>query len=336
MKPRPSGPTLPAAPPSPLPSPTSRPADVLVTLRRPQQHAGARPHAALAPDGANLVLRGRPPPPPNYRNDVQQRLRDYIVAVMRHYPTSTPGTWSTKRPRDTPNAANPYRTDSPWYQRLRAGGDDGTRVRARRLHVRQPGARRHRQEQREHEADVERLQHRAARQTRQRHAGSCSARECRRAHRRRGPPVPPAAQRRRVAGDRRPRRRWRRSRARWSTTSPSSTCPSTRIPASCFAQRTIPPCLADWAPRPPQPLLSQQATLYRALVQCLQPPQRHLDHPLGHRRQPHLAQQLSRDPHQPSVAVRYRRQSEVGLLDGGRSGTGSCHSRASLICRGRQ
>src|SRR6202008_4526443 len=36
-------------------------------------------------------------------------------------------------------------------------------------------------------------------------------------------------------------------------------------PGTCFAQRAIPPCLADLGANPPQTVLSQQATLYRAL-----------------------------------------------------------------------
>jgi endo-1,4-beta-xylanase len=36
-------------------------------------------------------------------------------------------------------------------------------------------------------------------------------------------------------------------------------------PGNCFSARAIPPCLADLGANPPQSVLSQQATLYRAL-----------------------------------------------------------------------
>jgi len=36
-------------------------------------------------------------------------------------------------------------------------------------------------------------------------------------------------------------------------------------PGTCYSQRTIPPCLADFGANPPQQVLSDQALLYRAL-----------------------------------------------------------------------
>src|SRR4051794_19366217 len=36
-------------------------------------------------------------------------------------------------------------------------------------------------------------------------------------------------------------------------------------PGTCYSQQAIPPCLADYGASPPQTVLSQQATLYRAL-----------------------------------------------------------------------
>lgn len=43
-------------------------------------------------------------------------------------------------------------------------------------------------------------------------------------------------------------------------------------PGTCYSQRTIPPCLADYGASPPQAALSQQATLYRALFNAFNRP----------------------------------------------------------------
>ena len=61
-------------------------------------------------------------------------------------------------------------------------------------------------------------------------------------------------------------------------------------PGTCFSQRTIPPCMADYGASPPQSVLSDQARTVSRAVQRLQPPERHVDHHLGRRRQSHLAE----------------------------------------------
>jgi len=43
-------------------------------------------------------------------------------------------------------------------------------------------------------------------------------------------------------------------------------------PANCFVALTIPPCLADYGTNPPNSVLSQQATLYRALFTAFNRP----------------------------------------------------------------
>jgi endo-1,4-beta-xylanase len=43
-------------------------------------------------------------------------------------------------------------------------------------------------------------------------------------------------------------------------------------PGTCFSAATIPPCLADYGANPPQSVLSQQATLYRALFNAFNRP----------------------------------------------------------------
>jgi endo-1,4-beta-xylanase len=43
-------------------------------------------------------------------------------------------------------------------------------------------------------------------------------------------------------------------------------------PGTCFAQRAIPPCLADYGASPPQSVLSQQALKYRELFNAFNRP----------------------------------------------------------------
>jgi endo-1,4-beta-xylanase len=57
---------------------------------------------------------------------VQQRLCQYIDAVVRRYPQIYAWDVVNEVATDTPNAANPYRTDSPWYQAYAVGGNDGS------------------------------------------------------------------------------------------------------------------------------------------------------------------------------------------------------------------
>jgi len=57
---------------------------------------------------------------------VQQRLCQYMDAVVRRYPQIYAWDVVNEVASDTQNAANPYRTDSPWYQAYAAGGNDGS------------------------------------------------------------------------------------------------------------------------------------------------------------------------------------------------------------------
>jgi endo-1,4-beta-xylanase len=58
----------------------------------------------------------------NYRIDVQQRLCQYINAVVTRYPQIYAWDVVNEVASDTQNAANPYRTNSPWYQAYLAAG----------------------------------------------------------------------------------------------------------------------------------------------------------------------------------------------------------------------
>jgi endo-1,4-beta-xylanase len=64
--------------------------------------------------------------PVNYRIDVQQRLRDYIRAVMFHWPDCYAWDVVNEVATDDPNATNPYRTASPWYIAYSVGGAVGS------------------------------------------------------------------------------------------------------------------------------------------------------------------------------------------------------------------
>jgi endo-1,4-beta-xylanase len=63
--------------------------------------------------------------PAGYRAAVQQRLRTYIYAVVQQFPNIYAWDVVNEVATDTPNAANPYRTTSPWYIAYSAGGANG-------------------------------------------------------------------------------------------------------------------------------------------------------------------------------------------------------------------
>jgi endo-1,4-beta-xylanase len=64
--------------------------------------------------------------PINYRIRVQQNLRNYIFAVVQHFPEVYAWDVVNEVATDAPNAPNPYRTNSPWYIAYSVGGQDGT------------------------------------------------------------------------------------------------------------------------------------------------------------------------------------------------------------------
>jgi endo-1,4-beta-xylanase len=63
--------------------------------------------------------------PVNYRVKLQQNLRNYIFAVVQHFPNVYAWDVVNEVASDTPNAANPYRTDSLWYAAYASGGGNG-------------------------------------------------------------------------------------------------------------------------------------------------------------------------------------------------------------------
>jgi endo-1,4-beta-xylanase len=110
----------------PAAAPNFAPADTLVIFAF-NNGIQVRGHTLLwhrtAPD---WFFTGDPSMPANYRATVQQRLHDYIFAVMQHFPNVYAWDVVNEVASDTPNAANPYRTDSPWYRAYSVGGLDGS------------------------------------------------------------------------------------------------------------------------------------------------------------------------------------------------------------------
>ncbi len=62
--------------------------------------------------------------PVSYRINVQQRLRDYIFTVVQHFPNVYAWDVVNEVASDTPFDANPFRTNSPWYEAYGVGGGD--------------------------------------------------------------------------------------------------------------------------------------------------------------------------------------------------------------------
>jgi endo-1,4-beta-xylanase len=113
----------------PAPQPNFAPGDALATFAL-NNNMQLRGHTLLwhqtAPD---WFFAGDQSNPANYRATVQQRLRDYIFAVIEHYQNIYAWDVVNEVASDTPFDANPYRTNSPWYQAYGVGGDPTEYVR---------------------------------------------------------------------------------------------------------------------------------------------------------------------------------------------------------------
>lgn len=203
------------------------------------------------------------------RIQVQQNLRTYITAVMQHFPNVYAWDVVNEVASDTPNAANPYRTASPWYQAYSQAGGDGRdyvvdafmiagQVRAQmgRPNIRLmlndyntelPGKR----------ANVLAIVRDVI------NAGAPIDGVGHQFHLQVGTDVAQVTA------------------ALQAVEAVSSTLENhvTELdvsiyadPGDCFSQRTIPPCLANLGANPPQTVLSQQALLYRALFTAFNRP----------------------------------------------------------------
>jgi len=126
MKPDTVWPSIPGTSPAqPAASPNFAPADVLVNFAA-VNNLQLRGHTLLWHQTApTWMFIGPINDPANYRIAVQQNLRTYIDAVMRHFPNVYAWDVVNEVASDTPNDPNPYRTASLWYQAYANGGLSG-------------------------------------------------------------------------------------------------------------------------------------------------------------------------------------------------------------------
>jgi endo-1,4-beta-xylanase len=111
---------------NPAPSPNFAPAETIVTFAA-ANGMRVRGHTLVWHTTApSWFFAGDTTNPAGYRSLVQQRLRDYIFAVIQRFPDIYAWDVVNEVATDTPNAANPYRTTSPWYQAYSVGGMDGS------------------------------------------------------------------------------------------------------------------------------------------------------------------------------------------------------------------
>jgi endo-1,4-beta-xylanase len=217
------------------------------------------------------MLDGPANDPVNYRVKLQQNLRAYIFAVIQRYPEVYAWDVVNEVASDTPNAANPYRTDSPWYIAYASGGGNGAdfvrdaftianqartfigknsatmKLMLNDYNTELPGKR----------ANVMQIVQQLVT------AGVPIDGVGHQFHLQLGADV---------------------SQVTAALTAVESILPTlvnhvTELdvsiyadPGTCYSQQTIPPCLADYGANPPQSVLSQQATLYRALFNAFNRP----------------------------------------------------------------
>jgi endo-1,4-beta-xylanase len=114
-----------SAPPLPAASPNFAPADTIYDFAR-DRGIQVRGHTLLWHQTApTWFFAGDASDATNYRALVSTRLCQYIDAVIKHFPEIYAWDVVNEVASDTPNAANPYRTNSPWYQAFAVGGNEG-------------------------------------------------------------------------------------------------------------------------------------------------------------------------------------------------------------------
>ena len=206
-----------------------------------------------------------------YRATLQQHLRTYITAVMTHFPNVYAWDVVNEVATDTPNAADPYRHDSLWYAAYANGGLDGKdyvvdaftiagevrtqlgknsanmKLMLNDYNTELPGKR----------ANVLKIVQDVI------NAGAPIDGVGHQLHLSIGADVTQVT-------------------AAFAAVEALSTTLTNHVteldvsiyadPANCFTSPAIPPCLADLGASPPQSVLSQQATLYRALFNAFNRP----------------------------------------------------------------
>jgi endo-1,4-beta-xylanase len=272
MKPATIWPNKPGtAPAQPADQPNFGPADALVNFAA-ANNIQVRGHTLLWHQTVpTWMVVGDLGNPTNYRATVQQHLRSYITAVMTHFPDVYAWDVVNEVATDTPNAADPYRHDSPWYAAYANGGLDGKdyvvdaftiagevrtqlgknsanmKLMLNDYNTELPGKR----------ANVLKIVQDVI------NAGAPIDGVGHQLHLSVGADVSQVTA------------AFTAVEALSSTLVNHVTELDVSIyadPGDCFSLRTIPPCLADLGANPPQSVLSQQATLYRALFNAFNRP----------------------------------------------------------------
>ena len=259
----------------PAPSPDFTRADVLVNFAV-LNNIQLRGHTLLWHQTApSWFFAGDTSNPANYRATVAQNLRTYIFAVIQHPAFANVYAWDVVNEvaSDTPNAANPYRTDSPWYQAYSVGGlNGGDYVRDAFLFATQArnsiGKNSGNMKLMLNDYNTELAGKRANVLQIVRDVINSGV----------GADINGVGHQFHLQLDANPADV---TAALVAVENISSTLTNhvTELdvsiyadPGTCYSQRTIPPCLADLGASPTQAVLSQQATLYRALFNAFNRP----------------------------------------------------------------
>ena len=271
MKPDTVWPSIPGTSPAqPAASPNFVPADALMAFAN-ANNMRVRGHTLLWHQTApTWFFIGDINNPASYRAALQLHLFTYIDTVMRHFPDVYAWDVVNEVASDTPNAANPYRTDSVWYQAYLKSGNGGDYVRdafeiaisVRAAMGKNSGNMKLMLNDYNTELPGKRANVMAIVQSLVT-AGVAIDGVGHQFHLQLDADV---------------------SQVTAALTAVEAISPNlvnhvTELdvsiyadPGSCYSGRTIPPCLADYGANPPQTVLSQQATLYRALFNAFNRP----------------------------------------------------------------
>jgi endo-1,4-beta-xylanase len=206
-----------------------------------------------------------------YRATVQQHLRTYITTVMNHFPNVYAWDVVNEVATDTPNAADPYRHDSLWYAAYANGGLDGKDYVRDAFEI----ANDVRTQMGKNSSSLKLMLNDYNTEIPGKRANVLKiVKELIDA----GVPIDGVGHQLHLninADVSQVTAAFAAVEALSSTLTNHVTELDVSIygdPGDCFTQRTIPPCLADLGVSPPQSVLSQQATLYRALFNAFNRP----------------------------------------------------------------